>query len=221
MKRALVRTLHVAALVGTVLGCQHCFAQDVEHVSFSSKPGVERPGVAHKGGMGLEVSLDWDQANWELETDKEKKSFTAACWSPRVAVFYSVSRAMDIRVAAKTISADDDDGSMDMASVGLGSKYRVHTNTDFEPYVCFLVNYLVSVAADESGEMARKIGDPDNSFGASFEVGVAYLVSDAMDLRVSAHYETLLGAAGVDVDSDSGDYNFGSIGFGLGFSWHF
>jgi len=222
------RTASLVAAI-SLLCASVATSAEVKHTEFSRQSSSTSPGITYHGRWGLELDLKWDVADWDVSGSRaavplrqlENRDYNEQAWTIRGAVFHSLNTAWDFRAAFSSRQLESDGSDIGLTALGLGTKYRINTGTDFEPYLTVSLDYYISVDVDESGENAREIDDVDNEFGVYGEAGIAYLLSDYVDLRAGVHYATLLDTVDATVGNGNGDLDFSTLGFGFGATWHF
>ena len=166
--------------------------------------------IMAEGAIGAEADLHWNSVSWDVGS----QSYSAAAWTPQVALFYGINRFCDVRATAKFMSVDDDGAELSAVRAGVGPKFWFSTGTDFLPYASVLLNYYTFSSDD--------VDDVEGTFGLSGEAGIAYLASDSFLVRVGVTAETLLGdASATDILGQSADVSVSALGFGLGLTFLF
>ncbi len=214
------------SVVSILVGGQICSGAELGRREISTPPETEFSALAYAGRGGLEIDLSWDGARWKIKGPEslaenaptKTENYSAGGWNIGAAAFYCLDEIWDIRAAIKLYNLENDDGETSLVRLGAGTRCRLNTGTNFEPYLSAIVGYYLSIDAEED---ERSVGSIDGDFGLGLKAGVAYLLSDNLDLRLGLHYEGLLGVSDAEVNGRDGEYGFHSFGFGLGLTCYF
>jgi hypothetical protein len=171
------------------------------------------------GPAGGHWEISGPESSEEAAPDVTRK-YSSRGWPVSLAGFYAINSAADLRAYAEFQSYDSSGSSTELTGIGLGSKFRVATGTDWEPNAALLVLYYPSIDAGESGHDRRPLDSVETGFGLRMEAGVSYLMTDSFSLNIGVGYERALSNLGVDVYGKSGRYRFSSLGVCLGMAFY-
>jgi outer membrane protein W len=168
--------------------------------------------IMSEGTIGIDLAFGWNSASWKIGDGDSNSQNT---WLPQAAIFYGMNEHLDIRLAAKFLSLEDENKegvkqTLDMTRIGIGGRYLFSTETDFMPYITVLINYYIP----DSDNLDNLTG----TFGLAGDIGVAYQVTDSFLLNVGLQAETFLGKAdGIDkVTGEDEQLSFSAYGIGIG-----